>query len=63
MFIHERRDWTKFHWEVDKINRLQLKAMHCLGYLAGRMASIGFDNLLKMVPGTYLSKHIPTLYS
>ncbi len=46
MFIHERRDWTKFHWEVDKINRLQLKAMHRLGYLAGRMASIGFDNQL-----------------
>lgn len=46
MFIHEREDWPKFHWDVEKINSLQLKAMHRLGYLAGRMASIGFDNQL-----------------
>ncbi len=35
-----------FHWDSEKINSLQLKAMHRLGYLAGRMASIGFDNQL-----------------
>lgn len=46
MFIHERENWTDFRWDKEKINSLQLKAMHRLGYLAGRMASIGFDNQL-----------------
>lgn len=46
MFIHERDNWTNFSWDSEKINGLQLKAMHRLGYLAGRMASIGFDNQL-----------------
>ena len=44
MFIHEREEWTHFRWDAEKIDTLQLKAMHRLGYLAGRMASIGFDN-------------------
>ncbi|MDE7419543.1 MAG: Fic family protein [Muribaculaceae bacterium] len=44
MFFHERENWPNFHWDSDVINTLQLKAMHRLGYLAGRMASIGFDN-------------------
>ncbi|MDE6522761.1 MAG: DUF4172 domain-containing protein, partial [Muribaculaceae bacterium] len=44
MFFHERENWPNFHWDSDAINTLQLKAMHRLGYLAGRMASIGFDN-------------------
>ena len=44
MFIHEREDWNSFRWDSEKIEALHLKAMHRLGYLAGRMASIGFDN-------------------
>ncbi len=46
MFIHERENWTAFRWDTEQINSLQLKAMHRFGYLAGRMASIGFDNQL-----------------
>lgn len=46
MFIHEHDNWTDFRWNADLINDLQLKAMHRLGYLAGRMAAIGFDNQL-----------------
>lgn len=46
MFIHEHNNWTNFRWDVDLINDLQLKSMHHLGYLAGRMAAIGFDNQL-----------------
>lgn len=46
MFIHEHDNWTDFRWDTDKIDALQLRAMHSLGYLAGRMAAIGFDNCL-----------------
>lgn len=44
MFIHEYDNWPNFRWDADIINALQLKAMHQLGYLAGRMAAIGFDS-------------------
>lgn len=46
MFIHEYDNWTDFRWDAETIDALQLKAMHRLGYLAGRMAAIGFDNQL-----------------
>lgn len=46
MFIHERDIWPDFKWDVDAINRLQLQTMHRMGYLAGRMSSIGFDSRL-----------------
>lgn len=46
MFIHEHSSWPNFRWDQDKINSLQLIAMHRLGYLAGRMAAIGFDSQL-----------------
>lgn len=43
MFIHEYDNWTAFRWDTDVVNSLQIQAMHKLGYLAGRMAAIGFD--------------------
>lgn len=46
MFIHEYDNWTDFRWDAETIDALQLKTMHRLGYLAGRMAAIGFDNQL-----------------
>lgn len=46
MFIHEYNDWTNFRWNQEKINALQLQAMHHLGYLAGRMTAIGFNSQL-----------------
>lgn len=46
MFIHEYDNWTEFRWDNETINALQLQAMHRLGYLAGRMAAIGFDSRL-----------------
>lgn len=46
MFIHEYDDWTHFRWDTDAVGGLQLRAMHRLGYLAGRMAAIGFDSQL-----------------
>ncbi len=46
MFIHELPDWPNFKWDKDTVNDLQLQAMHRLGFLAGRMAAIGFDSQL-----------------
>lgn len=46
MFIHEHDNWTDFRWDKDTIEPLQLQAMHRIGYLAGRMAAIGFDSRL-----------------
>ena len=46
MFIHEHDTWPNFRWDTKAIDALQLQAMHRLGYLAGRMAAIGFDNQL-----------------
>ncbi len=46
MFIHEQDNWTDFRWDAEDIDALKLKAMHRLGYLAGRMAAIGFDSQL-----------------
>lgn len=46
MFIYERDNWTEFRWDEDMVNALQSQAMHRLGYLAGRMAAIGFDSRL-----------------
>ncbi|MCM1041672.1 MAG: Fic family protein [Bacteroides sp.] len=46
MFIHENPDWTAFRWDSQAINALEMQAMHRLGYLAGRMAAIGFDTRL-----------------
>lgn len=46
MFIYEYDNWTDFRWDKETIDRLQLQAMHRLGYLAGRMAAIGFDSQL-----------------
>lgn len=44
MFIHENDNWTSFRWDTDKVNSLLLTTMQRLGYLAGRMSSIGFDS-------------------
>lgn len=46
MFIHEHDTWPNFRWDTKAIDAMQLQAMHRLGYLAGRMAAIGFDNQL-----------------
>lgn len=46
MFIHELNNWTAFKWQPDIIDTLHLNVMHRIGYLAGRMAAIGFNSQL-----------------
>lgn len=47
MFIHESPNWPKFRWNTAAIAESERKVIHSLGFLAGRMASIGFDDRLK----------------
>ena len=46
MFIHESENWPTFRWDINRINALQLDAIHRLGYLAGRLSNIGFESQL-----------------
>lgn len=46
MFIHENNNWPAFHWDRPRIAELELRAMHSLGFLAGRLAMLGFDSRL-----------------
>lgn len=44
MFIHETDNWTSFRWDSDKIVDLLARMNKTVGFLAGRLSTIGFDN-------------------
>lgn len=44
MFIHEAENWTLFRWDKDKITELLARTNKAIGFLAGRLSTIGFDN-------------------
>lgn len=44
MFIHEAENWTSFRWDKDKITELLARTNKAIGFLAGRLSTIGFDN-------------------
>lgn len=44
MFIHETDNWTSFRWDSDKIVDLLARTNKAVGFLAGRLSTIGFDN-------------------
>lgn len=44
MFIHEAENWTLFRWDKDKITELLARTNKVIGFLAGRLSTIGFDN-------------------
>lgn len=44
MFIHETDNWTSFRWDSDKIADLLARTNKAVGFLAGRLSTIGFDN-------------------
>lgn len=44
MFIHETDNWTSFRWESDKIADLLARTNKAVGFLAGRLSTLGFDN-------------------
>ena len=42
MYIHQRQDWPKFHWNQETITPQLALARHQQGRLMGRMEGIGF---------------------
>ncbi len=46
MYIHERDNWTEFHWEADKLTAILEEVNRKQGLLYGRLASLGFDSKL-----------------
>ena len=47
MYIHERENWTDFHWENSAIDALTEQASRKIGLLYGRLNNLGFDNKLQ----------------
>lgn len=47
MYIHERENWTDFHWGNSAIDALTELASRKIGLLYGRLNNLGFDNKLQ----------------
>ena len=47
MYIHERDNWTVFHWNASELTVLLEEVTRKQGLLYGRLASLGFDSKLK----------------
>lgn len=47
MYIHERDNWTKFHWNHAEIDLLIEEIGRKQGMLYGRLSNIGFSNKIK----------------
>ncbi len=43
MYIHERENWTDFHWNNEELLPKLASVRHLQGKLLGRMESLGFD--------------------
>lgn len=43
MYIHERKEWPEFKWEVGRIASLLAEVRHLQGRLLGRMEGLGFE--------------------
>src|ERR1700734_4564036 len=43
MFIHERKDWPRFHWNRERLAELLAAVRHQQGRLIGHMEALGFN--------------------
>ncbi len=42
MYIHERKDWPDFHWNIVKLAEILASVRYRQGRLIGQMKSLGF---------------------
>ena len=42
MYIHERREWPKLHWNSEALTGLLADVRHRQGRLVGQMQALGF---------------------
>lgn len=47
MYIHERDNWTNFHWDASQVSLLLESVCRKQGLLYGRLGSLGFDSKLR----------------
>lgn len=47
MYIHEKDNWTDFHWDTSQVSLLQEDVFRKQGLLYGRLGSLGLDSKLK----------------
>ncbi len=47
MYIHERDNWTNFHWDNTQVTLLVEEATQKIGMLYGRLSGLGFDDSLR----------------
>src|SRR5215472_14273611 len=43
MYIHERKDWPRFHWDTEKLAEPLASVRHRQGRLIGHMEALGFN--------------------
>lgn len=43
MYIHERSDWPKFRWSIEKLATLLAEVRHQQGKILGKMGALGFS--------------------
>src|SRR2546426_941432 len=43
MYIHDLKDWPRFHWDTDRLAEPLVLVRHRQGRLIGRMESLGFN--------------------
>lgn len=44
MFIHDTENWTSFRWNADTLSDAIARTNRAIGYLTGRLSTIGFDS-------------------
>ncbi len=47
MYIHERDNWTDFHWDASQVSLLQEEVCRRQGLLYGRLSCLGFDSKMR----------------
>ena len=54
MFIHEIENWSSFRWNAERLSDAIALTNRAIGYLVGRLSTIGFDSQMIATVGTHV---------
>ena len=60
MFIHQSDNWTNFVRDKEKVSAMLLQVTEALGYMHGRLSTIGFDEQLKAMTESVTAEVVST---
>ena len=60
MFIHELDNWTHFIWDKEKVLEKLSQVCEALGYMHGRLSTIGFEDQLKATTESITAEIVST---